>query len=62
MSDDSGHTWDNASADYESSLSTTIQGCREISDEEIKQLGDNAAREQLHDFIRGAITAEEHSQ
>jgi hypothetical protein len=60
--DDSGHTWDNAAEDHESSLRTTVEGLREISDEEIKELGDNPAREQLHDFIRGADTPEENPQ
>jgi hypothetical protein len=57
--DESGHTWDNAAEDYDSALSTTIEGCREISDEEIEQLGDNPARERLHDFIHGTGTVAE---
>ena len=56
--DESGRTWDNAAEDYDSALHTTIEGCREISDEEIEQLGDNPAREQLHDVIHGTDTAE----
>jgi hypothetical protein len=62
MFDDSGHTRDNAADDYEPSLPTTIAGCREISDAEIKALGDNPASEQLHDFIRGADTPAENPQ
>src|SRR5262245_11627400 len=54
--DDSGRSWDNAAEDHESSLGAAIEGCREISDEEIKKLGDNPAREQLHDFICGTNT------
>jgi hypothetical protein len=57
--DESGHIWDDAAEDYHSTLRTTIEGCRQISDEEIEQLGDNPAREQLHDFIHGTDTSEE---
>ena len=53
MFDDSGHTWNKVADDYESSLPTTVEGCREISDEEINALGDSPAREQLRDFVRG---------
>jgi hypothetical protein len=38
--DDSGHTWDKAAEDHESALRTTIEGCREISDEEINEFVD----------------------
>ena len=62
MFDDSGHIGDKAADEYESSLPTTVEGCREISDEEIKALGDNPARERLHDFIRGADTPRENPQ
>ena len=57
--DESGHTWDNPAEDYDSALRTTIEGCREISDEEIEQLGDNPARERLHDFIHSTDTPED---
>jgi hypothetical protein len=60
--DESGHTSDNAAEDYGSALRTAIEGCREISDEQIQQLGDNPAREQLHDFIRGTDMPEESLQ
>jgi hypothetical protein len=60
--DESGHTWDNAAEDYDSALRTTIGGCRRISDEEIEQLGDNPAQEQLHNFIHGTNTSEESPQ
>jgi len=56
--DESGHTWDNPAEDYDSALRTTIEGCREISDEEIEQLGDNPARERLHDFIHSTDTCQ----
>jgi hypothetical protein len=56
--DESAHTWDNAAEDYDSALHTMIEGCREISDEEIEQLGDNPAHEQLQ-FIHGTNSSEE---
>ena len=60
--DDSGHTWDNAAEDCDSALRATIEGWREISDEEIEFLGDNPAREQLHEFIHGTDRSEEAPQ